>query len=155
MKYIFILTILLSSNIAFSQDADNIGKYNEGNMYYESIAYYLQYLKKEKIPVDTFFVYDYYAVTDSLLERCNGMPVVKIKDDLLFDFLKRRTGIVVNRIIPVNFKDGFFYVQIVPNPCGYHKKTRRVHCGYGGGFLIRFSYDNGTFKFVDGKYYGI
>jgi len=141
MKTIFAITILLLSGLnCFSQTVlDTDGLNNPDNAFLYALREYCKTLD----PAITKIVYveKEHFIGDSWPEEIDGFQIeyLDTKEKYKRAIKKNKGSIIAVGIRPLNFRDGNFYVSVIPFLVTYEK--RKIVFSNGGGWNIYFDYD--------------
>jgi hypothetical protein len=149
IKAFFITMFFLVSFSISGQIADNTNKRDQSNIYNESIIQYFYYLNKEKFNIsDTiYFSEDEFGLTDSLMERINGIRLIIIEQSEIEKLVIKKKGITMYKLFPLEYENQEFHVSLVPFGVTY-KVESGLFFSNPGGYWINFKFNKGKFEFI-------
>ena len=156
MKVISTTLLLFFSTLFFGQTADNTGRHNEENIYYQALTQYLSYIKSDRnITPDTIYIENDFKLTDSLLLQSGQTKFVKLTFDNVAQLLKKRKGLTVFRLFPLRYEKGEFSVSFVPFIVTKGKTKNNITYANPGGYFVIFKFEKNQFHFVRIEDHGI
>jgi hypothetical protein len=149
MKFsLTILSLVIALNL-FAQTAGNTNRFNEGNIYYQTLTQYLSYLKSDRnLTYDTLYIEDNFRLTDSLLLQSGQTKFIILNSEDILQILKTKRNFLIHHLFPLEFENGDFSVSLVPFSVTKGKKGNKVNYINSGSNRIVFKFDNGKFNFI-------
>lgn len=114
MKKIFFLILFLPT-FCFSQKINSTTKSSDSNIYNDAIKRFISFTSKsDKSIYDTLVLFKDNMITDSLQSVILHSKIVFADSAEISNRLHFKTSFIANRILPLNFDNGIFYIKIIP-----------------------------------------
>jgi len=119
MKILFTLfftfLLILFFDYSYSQTATSTVAHNEKNIYFQALTQYVYFEKWNRgVTIDTLFIEDDSRLTDSLVLLSGQTKFITLKSEDVSDYSKTQKGIVLYKVLPLQFENGEFSVSLVP-----------------------------------------
>ena len=156
---IFIFSVFV--NTIYAQDADNTNKYNDKNIYLQTLTKYLDYVNADTIyikmhaKIDTLFVEGDGVLTDSLIDHIGSTKIIIVKNPHQYIKLRKGIGFTLFRLFPLEYKDNEFSVSFIPFIVTTKNKSKQLYYANPGGYKAVFKFENKKFYFIRIVDYGI
>lgn len=114
MKKIIFLILFLPT-YCFCQKINSTTHSGDSNIYNDAIKRFISFTSKsDKTIYDTLILFKDDMITDSLQSVILNSKIVFADSAEISCRLHAKTSFVANRILPLNFDNGYFYVNIIP-----------------------------------------
>jgi len=148
----FFMTKLLSLLLffitaAYGQTINTTTQGGRKNIYNDAIKHYISFVSRnDKSIFDTLLVLKDDNITDSLLLKIQNSHIIILDSTEISNRLKSDISFIAHKLLPVNFDNGLFYINIVP--FRVHKKTDEVIFENSGTCVVSYIYDNSKRRFM-------
>ena len=156
---LFSLTVPI---LVHGQYADNTGKHNTANIYYQALSHIVEYERSQHISCDTVYLeQDGYLTTDSIITEIGPTKIIVLNYQELKRVLDKEKHIALHRLFALSYSNGEFSISCIPFGASFDKgknnklKHKHISLGNGGGYEVFFRFENNQFQFVRVKEWGI
>jgi hypothetical protein len=147
MKISLLFTLAIFLQPLCGQYTEDIPNRNESNIYFQTINNYLRFSEKVKKNIDTLFLEQNYAITDSILSECHHTRLIALNENEIKDLLKKGRSLNFYRLSPVRHKGDIYFVTLTPFGCGFNKIKNKYEFLYGGHYVAFFKLEGKKFVF--------
>lgn len=144
MKGVFINVILVLFCLSsYSQTVlDTDGLNNPDNVFLYSLKEYCKTL--DSTETKTVYVRKESPIGDSWPKRIDSFEIVYLYTNKEYKKAIRKNGrnVTVVGLSPLNFREGRFYVSVIPFYTTYSWWRNTVHLSNGGGLAVYFNYSS-------------
>jgi hypothetical protein len=155
MTRLLILALFIPT-LSFGQKINSTESSGVNNIYNNAVAHYLTHLlKDDKIKLKRIFIEKNEGYADSLQASIAGTALKILDWDEIDNKLAQEKSFELEKIFPLAFDNGEFYVTIIPFLMT--KKANEVNRANGGGCRVIYAFDSQTkqFRFMRVHCWGI